>query len=109
LDCRFYRTGGGSEPVREWLWSLDTAARKRIGHDILRVQWQWPVSRPLVGSFGKGLYEVRTSVGAREFRVFFCVTGGFIVLLHGLQKKTRATLASDVALARRRMTEENDA
>ncbi len=95
--------------MREWLWSLDTAARKRIGHDILRVQWQWPVSRPLVGSFGKGLYEVRTSVGAREFRVFFCVTGGFIVLLHGLQKKTRATLASDVALARRRMTEENDA
>ena len=91
LDCRFYRTGGGSEPVREWLWALDAAAR------------------PLVGSFGKGLYEVRTSVGAREFRVLFCATGGFLVLLHGFQKKTQATPLSDVALARRRMTEENDA
>lgn len=35
----FFRTGSGSEPVREWLKKLDEHDRRAIGKDLLRAQW----------------------------------------------------------------------
>ncbi len=71
LDCAFFRTDTGNEPVREWLRSLPVEAKKEIGSDIERVQWQWPVSKPLVDGLRGGLYEVRTKVGRIQYRVLF--------------------------------------
>lgn len=34
LECRFYRTANGAEPVRDWLKSLPASARREIGADI---------------------------------------------------------------------------
>jgi phage-related protein len=104
LDCRFYRSATGAEPVREWLRSLPQAISGAIGRDVMAVQWRWPVSRPLVGSFGGGLYEVRTSLDGNIYRVLFCVEGGAMILLHGFQKKTQQTPQReiDLALARRK-------
>jgi hypothetical protein len=31
LGCRFYKTEGGTEPVRDWLLGLDAEVRKKIG------------------------------------------------------------------------------
>jgi hypothetical protein len=69
----FFRTEAGSEPVREWLLDLPLPEKKTIGADILAVQWQWPVGMPLVGSLGRGLWEVRSSIGGRIARTFFIV------------------------------------
>ncbi|HZL18446.1 MAG TPA: hypothetical protein VFG23_11955 [Polyangia bacterium] len=59
LGCIFYRTESGEEPVRRWLKKLKrddfAAAVTVIGADLDRVQWQWPISKPLVGSLGDGL------------------------------------------------------
>jgi phage-related protein len=79
--------------------------RLEVGSDIQKVQWRWPVSRPLVGSFGAGLYEVRTSLDGNIYRVFFCIVGKVMILLHAIMKKTQATPAKDLALARARQTE----
>lgn len=37
LPVRFFRSGAGREPVREWLKSLGGAERKAIGDDIRTV------------------------------------------------------------------------
>lgn len=108
LGCRFFRSASGSEPVRDWLRELDDETCKQIGHDILRVQWRWPVSRPLVGAMGEGLYEVRSTSNRREYRVLFYIDGSAMVLLHGFQKKTQATPKAELALARARKKEDRD-
>jgi phage-related protein len=73
---------------------------------------RWPVGRPLVGSLGRGLSEVRTTFDKNEYRVFFyiehdevIVVHGTVVLVHGIHKKTQKTPAADLDLARRRMKE----
>lgn len=106
LGCRFYRTAAGAAPVREWLRSLSDDECGQIGQDILRIQWRWPVGKPLVDGLGNGLYEVRTSYDRNEYRVYFIVVDGAMVLLHGCQKKTRKAALADINVARRRQKEE---
>jgi len=104
LKVAFY-TLGAKKPVRDWLLKLEPKQRKEIGADIQAVQWRWPVSKPLVDGLGGGLYEVRSTVGRRAFRVFFCVKGGSMMLLHGIEKKTQKTPRQALEMARKRMKE----
>ena len=105
LGCAFYRTPSNHEPVREWLRSLGKEVSKTIGSDILTVQWNWPVGKPLVDGLGRGLYEVRSTHGRTEYRVFFGIVASKLVLLHGVVKKTRTTSRADLELARKRLKE----
>jgi len=58
-----------------------------------------PLCRPL----GGGLWEVRSVLrGNRSARIIFCVSEGFLVLLHGFVKKTQKTPRPDLELARQR-------
>ena len=93
------------EPVRDWLRALDRSERLALGSDIERVQWRWPVTRPLVGTFGEGLFEVRSSIAGNIYRVFFCIEGSSMVLLHAFTKKTAKTPGSEIATARKRQKE----
>jgi len=102
LGCVFYRTEAGEEPVRDWLRRLDDDVCKTIGKDILKIQWRWPISRPLVGAFGEGLYEARSSHDGTIYRVFFCIEASNMVLLHGFMKKTQATPKRAIEIARAR-------
>ena len=103
LECAFFKKKSGTEPVREWLRGLGRPVRLAVGSDIERVQWRWPVSKPLVGSFGQGLYEVRTWVGGNVYRVFFFIEGSDMVILHAFMKKTERTPDSEIAMARKRL------
>ena len=106
LTVRFFRSSLGDEPVREWLRAQEEGSRNAIGKDIRAVQDHWPVGMPLVGSFGGGLFEVRTQFQGKAYRVLFVLLPGReMVLLHGFQKKTRATPKADLATARRRQKE----
>ena len=102
LDTVFFRTDQGNEPVREWLRSLSKADRKTIGDDVLKVQYCWPIGRPLVGTLGNGLWEVRSRLDDRIARVVFCIEGQMMVLLHGFIKKSQKTPKHDLDLARTR-------
>ena len=102
----FYRTGGGSELVRDWLRSLDESDRNAIGLDLMRVQFRWPVGMPLCRAMGDGLWEVRTSLPSNRIaRVLFCVVRDRIVILHGFIKKTQKTPDQELTLARKRKNE----
>lgn len=103
LPAHFYRLDSGREPVREWLRALDAVDRRIVGEDIKDVEYSWPLGMPLVRSLGHGLWEVRSTLThGRIARVIFTVDHGYMVLLHGFVKKTRATTKADLDLARRR-------
>jgi phage-related protein len=106
MPVRFYRTAAGGEPVLEWLRSLDRGDRRVIGLDLMRVQFGWPIGMPLVRSLKNGLWEVRSTLPSQRIaRLILCFHQGTLVVLHGFIKKTRKTLAEELALAKRRMKE----
>lgn len=102
----FFRTTAGSEPVREWLKSLDEVERHSIGNDLMRAQWRWPVGMPLCRPMGSGLWEIRTNLPTRRTaRVLLSLHDERLVALHGFIKKTRAAPDEDLAIARKRQKE----
>ena len=103
LDVRFFKTDGGTEPVRDWLLELSATDRKTIGEDIKTVQFGWPLGMPLVRKLDKDLWEVRIHLESRIARVLFTASAGKIVLLHGFIKKSQATPKADLDLAKDRM------
>jgi phage-related protein len=102
ISAIFYRAESGGEPVRDWLMSLRKEERKLIGQDIMTVEFGWPVGMPVSRPLGQGLHEVRTNLpGNRIARVLFYIDRlNRMVLLHGFIKKTAATPADDLKLAR---------
>jgi phage-related protein len=103
LDVRFFKSDSGAEPVRDWLRALSATDRKTIGEDIKTVQYGWPLGMPLVRKLDKDLWEVRIHLEFRIARVLFTVYDSKIVLLHGFIKKSQATPAVDMKLAKDRL------
>ena len=102
-DVRFFATDSGNEPVRAWLKTLPASERRTIGEDIKTVQFGWPLGMPLVRKMAKDLWEVRVRLADRIARVFFTVVGSAMVLLHGFIKKSSATPAHELELAKQRL------
>lgn len=94
--------------MREWLLDQTADDRRLIGYDIATAELGWPIGMPLCRQMSgrKGLWEVRTNLtDGKIARVFFCVSGGKMVLLHGIIKKTQATPTRDLDIAEKRMKE----
>ena len=106
IPLHFYRTKGGSEPVREWLKGLEQQDRNAIGRDLMRVQFRWPIGMPLCRNLGEGLWELRSDLpDNRIARVIFFFHRGVLVALHGFVKKTQKTPNEEIELASRRRKE----
>lgn len=104
LQVFFYRTVGGSEPVREWLKSLPAEERRVIGHDLKTAQYGWPLGMPLIRKLEPGLWEVRSRLQERTARVLFTVQENKMVLLHGFIKKSEKTPLQELQVARQRLS-----
>jgi phage-related protein len=106
VPVRFFRTPTGREPVLEWLRRLDKEERRKIGLDLMRVQFGWPIGMPLVRSLKDSLWEVRSELPTQRIaRLLLCFHEETLLVLHGFIKKTQKTAPSDLALAKRRMRE----
>lgn len=104
ISAAFYRAASGAEPVREWLLDTPAEDRRVIGFDIATAEFGWPIGMPVCRPMGQGLYEIRSSLPSNRIsRVFFCVAGGRMILLHAIIKKAQATPKADLDLARKRM------
>ena len=106
IQARFYESASGNMPVREWLLDLSDEDRKIIGLDIATAEFGWPIGMPLCRSIKgrKGLWEIRSNLSDNRIgRVFFCVKDDFMVLLHGIVKKTQKTPPRDLNIAEKRM------
>lgn len=106
----FFRTKSGNEPVRDWLKALGADARRRIGEDLLTVQYGWPLGMPLCRPLGEGLYEVRVDLAERRqiARLLFFQSGRDLVVVEGFIKKSQKTPAVELKTARRRKGEYED-
>jgi phage-related protein len=106
LTARFYATGAGRRPVREWLLDLPAEDRRLLGKDIQKVEFGWPIGMPYCRPLGHGLWEVRSDLtSGRIGRVIFSIYEGDMVLLHGFVKKTQKTPQQEIDLAFRRKKE----
>ena len=102
----FFRTEGGTEPVRDWLKDLPLEDRREMGKDLMRAQWRWPVGMPLCRPMGEGLWEIRTNLPSNRIaRVLLGVDKDVLVALHAFIKKTQKTPTSELAVARKRLKE----
>lgn len=104
LNVVFYRTEAGNEPVREWLKGLEREQRKLIGEDIKTAQFGWPLGMPLIRKLEKSLWEARSNLPDGIARVIFTVRESYLVLLHGFIKKSQKTPATELATARKRLS-----
>jgi phage-related protein len=102
LSVKFFQTEAGNEPVRDFLRELPPEDRKIIGTDVKEVQFGWPLGMPLVRKMEKDLWEVRSHLEGRIFRVIFTVVDNQMVLLHAFIKKSQSTPRQDLEIARDR-------
>ncbi len=102
IAAKFYRTEANNEPVRAWLKTLSREDRRAIGKYIRKTEYGWPLGMPTCDSLGDGLWEVRSDLGDRISRLFFCMVSARMVLLHGIVKKSRVAPKVDLDTARSR-------
>jgi len=104
INVRFFKSGSGAEPVKNWLKSLDKNDRKLVGEDIKTVEFGWPLGMPLVKKLDVSLWEVRSNLSNGSIsRVIFTLAKSKMVLLHGFIKKSQKTPKPDIELAKKRM------
>jgi phage-related protein len=102
LGVNFYKSESGTEPVRDWLKSMNKEEKKIIGEDIKTVQYGWPLGMPIVKKIEKGLWEIRSNLENTIARIFFTIIADRIILLHGFIKKTMKIPKEDLEIARNR-------
>lgn len=66
------------------------------------IEFSWPIGIPLVKKMDTDLWEVRTHLPDKISRVFFTVWNGYMVLLHGIIKKSQKTPNEELELAKKR-------
>jgi phage-related protein len=101
LTVYFYKTPAGNEPVRTWLKQRTMEEKKLIGEDIKAVEFLWPVGYPQVNKLDKDLWEVRTNLPDGICRIFFTIWKRYMVLLHGIIKKSQKTPQQDLEHAKK--------
>ncbi len=103
LTVKFFKSPGGTEPVRDWLMDLGKADRKSVGEEIKTVQLGWPLGMPLVRKLVPHLWEIRIKLPNRIARVLFTLESSVMVLLHAFVKKSQAIPQEDLDVAKARL------
>ena len=107
FEVVFYDKPDGSEPVREFLSSVDTKMRARILRmiDILAKNGT-ALRMPYSEHLGDGIFEIRIKSGSDISRVlYFFVIGRKIVLTNGFIKKTTKTPKNEIETAKKYRSE----
>ena len=103
FEIVFYDKPDGSEPVKDFLLSVDDKMRARFLRtiDLLAkngTALRMPYSEHLVD----GIFEIRAKSSSNISRVlYFFVIGRKIVLTNGFVKKTQKTPKSEIDLAKK--------
>lgn len=93
FEVIFYDKPDGTEPVKDFLDSLDTKMRAKMLRTVLLLaengtQLREPYSKPL----DDGIFELRAKVGTDISRVlYFFMIGKKVILTNGFVKKTQKT------------------
>ena len=93
FEVIFYDRPDGTEPVREFLDSLDVKMRAKMVREIELLAVNGPELRePYSKAIGDGIFELRAKVGTDISRVlYFFFIGRKIILTNGFIKKSNRT------------------
>ena len=99
----FYQKADGSEPVKQFLNSLDKKMRAKMVRTIEALQNN---GNDLRESYSKhlddGIFELRAKVGTDISRVlYFFFIGQRVILTNGFIKKTQKTPEKEINLAKK--------
>lgn len=103
FEIVFYNKPDGSEPVKEFLLTVDDKMRARLVRTIdLLAQNGTSLRMPYSEHLVDGIFEIRAKVGSDISRVlYFFVIGKKIVLTNGFVKKTQKTPKNEIELAKK--------
>ena len=103
FEIVFYDKPDGSEPVKEFLLSVDDKMRARLIRTInLLAQNGTALRMPYSKHLVDGIFEIRAKAGSDISRVlYFFVIGRRIVLTNGFVKKTQRTPKNEIELAKK--------
>jgi len=101
----YYEDAKGQKPVKEFITSFDEKTKAKILARIVYLQEHWhEVKRPFIDYVDEGLYELRVEFAWNTVRVIYAyMFKNYIVLLHGLKKKTVKLPKNDILKAKKRM------
>ena len=103
FEIVFYSKADGTEPVVEFLDSLDRKMRAKVLKTIdLLASYGFDLREPCSKALEDGIFELRAQVGNDISRVlYFFVVGRKAILTNGFVKKTQKTPAKEIALAKK--------
>ena len=101
----YYEDLKGKQYAKNFIDSFDEKTRAKILARIEYLEKHWhEVRRPLVDKIDRDLYEIRVEFAWNNVRVLYAyMFKDYIVLLHGLVKKTEKIPVNDKEKARMRM------
>ena len=104
FEVLFYDLPDGSEPVADFLDSLDLKMRAKVLKEIGLLEDYGPELRePYSKSIGDDIFELRTKLGTDITRVlYFFFVGRKVILTNGFVKKTNKTPVRELELAKER-------
>ena len=103
FEIVFYDKPDGSEPVKDFLLSVDVKMRARLFRTIdLLAKNGNDLRMPYSQHLTDGIFEIRIKSGSDISRVlYFFVIGKRIVLTNGFVKKTQKTPKNEIELAKK--------
>ena len=106
-DIIFYDKPDGTEPVKEFLLSLDKKMRAKLLMEITLLADNGPQLRePYSKHLDDGIFELRAKTGTDISRVlYFFLIGRRIILTNGFIKKTQRTPEREIERAKRYRSE----
>lgn len=101
----YYEDSKGGKPVKELIDQLDANLKAKILTRLAFLGEHWHESRrPFVDYLGDRLYELRIRLTRGNVRIIYAyMFKDYIVLLHGIIKKTQKVPENDKLKAKKRM------
>ena len=103
FNAIFYDKPDGTEPAKEFLYSLDVKMRAKMDRTITLIRHGGTTVRePYSKHLDDGIFEVRAKIGSDISRIlfFFYIDKSFI-LTHGFIKKTQKTPDFEIKRAKK--------
>lgn len=103
FEIIFYEKADGSEPVKEFLLSVDIKMRAKLLKIMeLLAENGTDLRMPYSEYLSDGIFEIRAKCGSDISRVlYFFVFGRKIILTNGFIKKTQKTPKNEMELAKK--------
>lgn len=101
----YYEDERNIRPVEKFINGLSPKTRAKVLARIAFLEERWQdIRRPYVDTLKEGLYELRVIFSGKQIRVIYAyMFENYIVLLHGIIKKTKEVPGEDMLKAKSRM------